>query len=196
MKLNLNQPLAVAALFALATICGLTLAAENQKSPAAQPMVQSNVKHQPLNIKTGAWETTSTLKTSGDMPIPTGMLDKLTPEQRARFEERMKANADAHAHTSTSKACVTKEDLDKMDYGIGRPGCTYTIQTSTSSEAKGKYSCEDQGGTVTGTVDVQALDQEHMKGATHGTLNGGGHSMTIDSTFTSKWVSASCSDMK
>lgn len=83
-----------------------------------------------------------------------------------------------------------------MDYGLGRPGCTYTIQTSTSTEAKGKYSCEDNGGTVTGTIDVQATDQEHMKGLTHGTLNGSGHAMTVDSTFTSKWVSASCGEMK
>lgn len=183
---------------ALATICALSIGAEGEKSVAPPPATdsQSVVKHQPLNIKTGLWETTSTLKMSGDIPVPAGMLDKLTSAQRARFEERTKANADARWHTSTSKACVTRENLDKMDYGQGRPGCTYTIQTSTSTEAKGKYSCEDQGGTVTGTVDVQALDQEHMKGSTHGTLNGSGHSMTIDSTFTSKWVGASCGDMK
>lgn len=198
MKPKLNLPSVLAALVAVVTVCGVCFAAQSRKSPQALPTTvsQSDVKHVPLNIKTGLWEITSTLKTSGDMPIPAGMLDKLTPEQRARFEERMKANADAHAHSSSSKACVTQENLNKMDYGLGRPGCTYTIQTSTSTEAKGKYSCEEEGGTVTGTIDVHAPDREHMKGFTHGALNGGGHTMTVDSTFSSKWIGESCGDMK
>jgi hypothetical protein len=198
MKSNPNWLGTFAVLATIATVCALSSGAAGQKSvaPPSAADSQSAVKHQPLNIKTGLWETTSTLKMSGDMPVPADMLNKLTPDQRARFEERMKANADARAHTSTSRACVTRENLDKMDYGLGRPGCAYTIQTSTSTEAKGKYSCDENGGTVTGTVDVQALDQEHMIGSTHGTLNGSGHSMTINSTFNSKWVGSSCGDMK
>src|SRR5260221_7544112 len=37
-------------------------------------------KWQPLNVKPGFWESTRTWTTSGQMPIPAGMLDRLTPE--------------------------------------------------------------------------------------------------------------------
>ena len=70
-------------------------------------------KWQPLNVKPGFWESTRTWTTSGQMPIPAGMLDRLTPEQRARFEERIKANSSAKTHTDDDKHCVTKEDLEK-----------------------------------------------------------------------------------
>ena len=45
----------------------------------------------PLNVKTGEWEATITNETSGQMPIPQEMIDKMTPEQRAKMEAMMKA---------------------------------------------------------------------------------------------------------
>src|SRR5882724_1490051 len=50
-------------------------------------------KFQPLDVKTGLWETTTTNTHSGEMPLPAELLDRLTPEQRARMEARMKANS-------------------------------------------------------------------------------------------------------
>ena len=46
-------------------------------------------KYEPLNVKTGLWEVTTTVSTSGQMPIPPDLLAKLTPEQRAKFEQQM-----------------------------------------------------------------------------------------------------------
>ncbi|HTE88846.1 MAG TPA: hypothetical protein VK639_07845 [Terriglobales bacterium] len=54
-------------------------------------------KLQPLNVKTGLWETTTTRITSGEIPIPAEMLARLTPEQRAKMEARMKANSQRKA---------------------------------------------------------------------------------------------------
>lgn len=53
-------------------------------------------KFQPLNVKTGLWESTTTSTTSGQMPLPSDMLAKLSPDQRARIEARMNANSAAN----------------------------------------------------------------------------------------------------
>jgi hypothetical protein len=156
----------------------------------------SNLKIQPLNIKLGLWETTTTYKRSGAPPIPPEALAKLTPEQRARLEERMNANSAGSTNTVTDKHCVTKEDVEKADFGQGKGECTYTIQTSTSTQAKGKYSCNVEGMKVNGALDVKAPDPEHIKGSSQGSLDGGSRTMNVESTFTSKFLSASCGNAK
>ena len=69
-----------------------------QKKNADDP--QHGATLQPLNIKPGLWEQTVNTTIAGEMPISTEMLNRLTPEQRARMEERMKANSAAHTHTT------------------------------------------------------------------------------------------------
>lgn len=56
---------------------------------------------QPLNVKLGLWEMTITTKNSGQMPVPPELLSKLTSEQRARLEERMKAQSSGDSKTRT-----------------------------------------------------------------------------------------------
>ncbi len=65
----------------------------------------------PMNVKTGQCESTITSETSGQLPIPQEMLDKLTPEQRAKMEAAMKARGGQGDCTTTYKRCVTNEDL-------------------------------------------------------------------------------------
>ncbi|HEY1242524.1 MAG TPA: hypothetical protein VGF16_18310, partial [Bryobacteraceae bacterium] len=67
----------------------------------------------PMDVKTGLWESTMTNQMSGQMPIPAEALAKLTPEQRARIEQAMKARASQGPKTSTNRSCVTKEQLNK-----------------------------------------------------------------------------------
>ena len=183
-----------AVVMAASVILFLTISLQGQtRSPNSQLSSGDHTlaKVQPLNVKPGLWETTVTHKVAGEMPIPPGMLDKLSAEQRARLEQRMKSNPGGS--TSTSKSCVTKEDLEKSpNFGEGKGECTYTIQTSTSTEAKGKYSCVTEGMNATGALDIIAVDQENVKGTSHGTVSGSGHDMQFDSSFTSKWVSANC----
>jgi len=167
-----------------------------QTRSSQQPSTQSNLKIQPLNVRPGLWETTTTFKTSGAPPIPPEALARLTPEQRARVEERMRANSAGSTSTDTSKHCVTKEDLEKSDFGQGKGECTYTIQTSTSTEAKGKYSCNMEGMKVNGAVDITAPDSEHIKGSSQGSLSGNGRTMNVETTFTSKFLGASCGNVK
>jgi hypothetical protein len=179
---------------ALAAIGVFAAWAQNQeqakKMRAAAP---SGVKLQQLNIKPGLWETSISSNTAGEMPIPTEMLNRLTPEQRARMEERMKANSAAHGRTTTHKKCVTEEDLEqqKLDFA-GDKECTPTVTASTSTMAKGKLSCQAEGMEGTAVFEVEAPDAEHYKGSSHGTFTGNGHTMNVASTFTGKWLGSSC----
>ncbi len=168
--------------------------AHTQKSTAEARKAadaHSRVKYQPLNIKPGLWERTFTLNRAGKLPIPPGMLDTLTPEQRARLQARMDASSGSNANTSTEKICITKEQIEHP-VNFSDKECTWTILESTGTRAKGKVSCSASGMTMAGTGDFQAPDQEHMNGTAHMTSVGGANKMTTDATFTSKWLSASC----
>jgi hypothetical protein len=174
----------------------LVLGAFAQTRDAQEPSTRPKVQIQPLNVKPGLWETTATYKTSGAPPIPPETLARLSPQQRARLEERMKANSAGSANTVTDKHCVTKEDVEKADFGQGKGECTYTVETTTSRQVKGKYSCNVEGMTVNGAIDITAADSEHVTGSTQGSLNGGGRTMNVESTFTSKFLGASCGNAK
>src|SRR5580765_3956296 len=84
-----------------------------QTGNSQPPSSQLKLKIQPLNVKPGLWETTTTHKTSGAPPIPPETLAKLSREQRARLEDRMNANSAGSTNTVTDKHCVTKEDVEK-----------------------------------------------------------------------------------
>jgi len=152
----------------------------------------SKLEIHPLNVKPGLWETTRTYTSSGAPPVSPEILAKLSPQQRARLEQRVNAHSAGNTNTVTDKHCVTKEDIEKADFGQGKGECTYNIETSTSTRAKGTYSCIVEGMNVNGSIDITASDPEHITGSSQGSLNGGGRTMNVESTFTSKLLGASC----
>ena len=150
-------------------------------------------KAQPFNVKTGLWETTATKTMSGGMPIPDSVLAKLTPEQRARMEERMKASSGEKTTTTTTRGCVTKDDLEKVPkFGLDPRACTYDLVSSTGTKADIHAVCDLQGFKGSGTFHVEALNMENTKGTYQATASGNGQTLNINSTFTSKWIGASC----
>jgi hypothetical protein len=158
---------------------------------------QSGAKLQSLNIKTGLWESTRTIKRTGALPIPAEMLNRLSPEQRARMEERMKADSAAHTNTTTDKHCVTKEDLDKNRLALAEAKeCTTRLINSTSTTVKAKFECEQEGIHATGTLELVAADPEHLNGSYHSTANAEGNTMNVEGTWTSKWVGPSCGSVR
>ena len=176
----------------LFTVIGATPAwTQTQKS------AQSGAKLQPLNIKPGLWESTRTIKRTGEMPIPAELLNRLTAEQRARMEERMKANSAGHESTETEKHCVTKDDLEKDRMKIAEAKeCTTTVVNSTSTNLRGKLICDTQGVHATGTLELVAADPEHVSGSYHSTVDGNGQTMHVEGAWTSKWLGASCGSVK
>ena len=162
-----------------------------------QKSAQSTIKLQSLNIKPGLWESTRTIKRTGEMPIPTELLNRLTPEQRARMEERMKANSGGRTSTETEKHCVTREDLERDRLKIAEAKeCTTTVVNSTSTNLRGKIVCETAGMHATGMLELVAADPEHVNGSYHSTVDGNDHTIKLEGTWTSKWLGASCGDVK
>lgn len=148
----------------------------------------------PLKIKTGLWETTMTTTTRGEMPLPAEVLSKMTPEQRAKIEQRLKASAGEKTRTLTDKNCVTKEKLEE-GLAFGREAdkqCTHTVLTSTDSRIDVRVACAGEGMNSGGTLHFEALSPVSVKGSAHMSVTGGGRDMKIDINYSSKWIGAVC----
>lgn len=179
----------------LMIVIAITVAVRAQTDQAAKKADSvRGVKYQPLNVKPGLWENTLTITHSGELPIPAEMLSRLTPEQRARMEQRMKANAAAQSHTVTDKHCTKPEDLQNPNYLNPNPEyqCVVTVLESTRTRASGKMSCHTQDVRFDGALEVNAPDPEHMNSTYHATAAGNGHTMNIDAKSSSKWLGSSC----
>jgi uncharacterized protein DUF3617 len=187
----------VVAVGVCSTAAGRTQAQKSPKEMRSSTETQSAAKLQPLNVKPGLWESTRTIKREGALPIPDEMLSRLTPEQRARMEERMKANSAAHTNTTTERHCLTKEDLERDRLKLAEAKeCTTTVLNSTSTSAKARLVCDQEGMHATGTLDMVASDSEHVSGSYHSAVNADGHAMKVEGTWTSKWLASSCGDVK
>jgi len=152
----------------------------------------------PMDVKLGLWETTSTHTSAGAPPIPQEMLDRLTPEQRAKFEERMKGRS-GQPKAETHRSCLTKEKLEKyfLFEDDKEMHCTRNILSATARKIDAKLDCSNATGIkMNGTIKVDSPDPETANGTIHMTSSGGGNSMNIDSTFKSKWLSSSCGNVE
>ncbi|MBZ5610838.1 MAG: DUF3617 domain-containing protein [Acidobacteriia bacterium] len=147
----------------------------------------------PLNVKLGQWETTSQSQIAGLPPIPQNVLDKMSPEQRERIESRFKANQAPRA--LVTKTCLRKEDVEKAaTFGDDDKACTRTIVTASSTRQEMRIECTRPTGKQTGTIHVEASDSEHVKGVVHMTMLLGDRSMTVNSSFESKWLGSVCTE--
>ena len=150
---------------------------------------------QPLDVKLGQWETTNTMERSGTPPIPAEILERMTPEQRAKIEERAKAQQGTK--TTTRKSCVKKEDLDKaMAFGNNDKTCHRTILASSSSKLEFKIECAAAGVKSSGDVQIDAVSSEHVKGSIVMNVGDGARAMKIHSSFESKWLGPVCDASK
>jgi hypothetical protein len=154
-------------------------------------------KYQPLDVKTGLWEVTTTISTSGQMPIPPDLLEKLTPEQRARFQERMNAKSMQPAKPIVSRNCLTQEQLDKGDsFTENRKSCTHTVVSSTRSKVEVWLQCAENDMKFDAKLQFEAVDSENVKGQTLSTATAGDHTMNSSSNFIAKWISPNCGTTK
>jgi hypothetical protein len=151
----------------------------------------------PLNIKEGLWEMTVTHSMTG-MPatpnIPADTLAKMPPEQRARIEAMMKGTPT----TDVRKECVTKEKLEKNSaFSDNRGNCTRTLVNSTGSKLEVKFHCEEKQSSSDGTLLVEALGSDNVKGTMHTVINNNnGRTMNMDFTISSKYLGPACGDVK
>lgn len=153
-------------------------------------------KIQPLDVRLGLWEVSSTNETTGMPPIPPDVLAKMTPEQKARMEAMMQAQRGPH--TKTRKHCLKKEDLEKgATFGEDRKNCTRTVVNSTSRKMEVRLQCQEESGTKSDmTLNIDALSAENVKGLVQGDVSGHGNTMHMKSDFTAKWLGPVCGNTR
>lgn len=143
-----------------------------------------------LDVRPGMWENTMTIQTSGVPQIPPEVLSKMTPEQKAMVESRLKSIS---GKPTVNKHCLRKEDLDKpLDFNGRTRECTHTVTVSSSSRQEIQVSCESANVKSTGVVRIEAIDPEHVKVTSHMTSGDGAKAMIIDVNGTGKWISEAC----
>jgi hypothetical protein len=149
----------------------------------------------PLDVKTGEWETSMTSESTGPLPIPQEVLDKMSPEQRARMEQAMKARSAKGPRTITERSCVRKETLENpFNSSEERSSCKQTVVASTRTTQEIHMECEADGGKQSGTFRLQAVDSGNVKGTVQITAANGSRTMNINNTFAARWIGPTCSE--
>ena len=149
---------------------------------------------QPLDVKTGQWESTLSGQSSGQPPLPDELLRRLTPEQRAQVEAALKAKGTGGLKTTINRTCLTKDKLDKaFDLGDENTrSCTRTLVASFGNRQEIRLDCDRQGMKATGTVKIEALNPENLKGSMQITVTNHDRTMNMNYTFSSKWIGSTC----
>jgi len=169
----------------------------------------------PFDAKPGLWESTSSTEISG-MPSMAAV-PQLTPEQLARIPEAQRKQVEAmmasrggggSPRSITTKSCVTKESLAKsmafVNDNANQANCTRKIINSSSDKIQFHMECtpDKLNMTMVGDMTIERLDAEHVKGS--GTFKNTGTGPNSDTprtmeskiTFSTKWLSSDCGDVK
>jgi hypothetical protein len=120
------------------------------------------------NVKLGLWESTTTMQGRGP--------------------------GEAH------KICITDAKLGTGDFDEAPDqNCKRTVTKSTTTSMDITEACADRNDPSmngSGTLHIDVLTPTSVKGTITTTVSMAGRSMTMNGTFTSKFVSADCGDVK
>ena len=146
-----------------------------------------------LNVKLGLWEMTSIMRFSGMPPLPKEVMDKMTPQQRAKLAADLKAAAAEEPEEEVSSECITQEDLDKPFSSSNADDCTSTIvrTTRTSQEIRMVCTGKTKG---SGTFKVNTPTPETMNGTLDLKAGDGPDAFVIKGTIKGRWLGADCGD--
>jgi len=161
---------------------------------AAAPVWASGAV-EPLDIKTGLWQITLTVRTSGLPPIPPDVLAKLKPEERARIDAQTKEKRAEGPRISVKRSCLREKELHQPllpGFGGEGQGCRQTVTSSSRAGQEIRVDCgkgAEQGG---GTVRIEAIDKENVRVASSWSMTDGARTLQMSSTATLKWLGAFC----
>jgi hypothetical protein len=120
------------------------------------------------NVKLGLWETVMTMEGMGPG----------TPQKLCVTAAKLATGAFDEAPNTECKRTVTASTATSMDV------------TEACANPK------DPAMTGTGNLHIQVVTPESVKGTLATKMSMGGRSMTMNGTFTSKFVSADCGSIK
>src|SRR5579884_4416157 len=119
---------------------------------------------QPLNVKPGLWQVTTTTTYQG-LGAP---------------------------ETKTYRSCVSAEDLNRYPFPDRDNDCRYQVVSSTGTHMEVGGSCTPQGAKADFKLRLEVIDAEDVQG--NGELNVAGPQGEIHGVYTGKgkWLGASC----
>jgi len=152
-------------------------------------------KIQPMDVKPGLWQVTMTTTMAGQ--VPADLLQKLTPEQRAKFEERMAARSGEPNKPMTYKSCITQEQINKgYSFAEDRHSCTSTVVSSSRSKEDVRLECSENGMKLNGTVHLERIDSEDVKAQLESVGTDGERTIHSNATLAGKWLGSDCGTTK
>jgi len=131
----------------------------------------------PLNVKTGLWQMTETVKWTG------------LPEQYAALVK--------DGQTIHYKSCVKAKDLNSNPWAEGSgEKCSWTAVKSDGTDMEVRGTSCRLGDQVPMTADVHGtihvVDPENGTGTFVITITGGGQTWNGHATYTGKWMNSTC----
>ena len=150
----------------------------------------------PLNIKVGLWQMTYTTDRNGVAvvrPVPAELLAKMTPEQRARTEARLKARATQGAQVEKREYCLTEERLKNsaFDPTSSSVACQRTMIVSTGKLQQFREECPEGNSKRTVEGQFEGLDADTMKGLLK-VKTEGATAYTMNVEIAGRWMAADC----
>jgi hypothetical protein len=145
-----------------------------------------------LNVKPGLWEITSVTEFSGVPPLPKELMDKLTPEQKAKMVAELKAESSKPSR-DTDRECITEKDLDRPFGSADAKNCKQTIVSTTRTSQEARIVCDGET-KGSGVLKVSTPTPETMNGTLHLKTGEGPDAFIIKGTLGGRWLSADCGD--
>jgi hypothetical protein len=151
-----------------------------------------------LNVKLGLWEVATHPQVNGNLPITDEQLQKLPPEQRAKFEAAMQAAIARGAQSRIFKECMTAEKRSRgFNAGSDQSkNCKVTLVTNTASEFESHRECSTEDGKQSTSVHFRVVSSDHVSGTVNALISHGTKTMTMNSTMEGKWLGAECGSVK
>jgi hypothetical protein len=147
---------------------------------------------EPLDVKPGLWEVTTTTAMSGMPPMD---YSGMTPEQKSRIEAAMNARQAMGASAHVRKSCVTREKLAREPFQEkDNESCTHTVISSTRTMWQAKLSCTEPKST--GEFKIEAPSRERIKGSMQINASDDQHAMAVQVSIAGKWLGSACGNVK
>ena len=154
-------------------------------------------KVQSLKVKLGLWEVTTTVMANQELPIPAGLLEKLTPKQRARVEERVRASSSDAPKITKRTYCLTEEQRNEgPTFGQEPKSCKRTALTSSDKSVHIHIECFDDAIKSDGTLQVEALALDRVKGSVNFSVAGADAAPNPPATFSARCMGPGCSSTR
>jgi len=146
---------------------------------AASVVFAATGKLQPLKVKTGLWQMTQKVTSSGNVP--------------PQFAPMIK-----NAVPISYKSCVKPKDLivNPWSNGTDNKKCTWTAVSSTGTDMEVQGTCSLRNSEGRSSMQmhgkIHALDSEHGTASMKVSVNFNGQPMNYTLELTGKWLAATC----